>query len=261
VPTCQNESVLLVVLFSHAPTVAPTIAISTHLPLIWMQPFTRASGVALWHFVPEQYRVKPEVFMSHAWDGSVWDIRPPSDINGLWLDVLAINQHPVAAMSHNIGSEVYVDVDRIGVAVAKIGRTCVVVPGDRPLMPFSRSWCLYEISATAEGKVELRVGWTVWSLDAHISMRAAVDKCDVGSAAASSQDDKAKIDQLVGERFGSLDAASVALRKVILAGFASEAAAALVSLHQADYRDRLDAVEQRGGQAHTDPEIVAVWER
>lgn len=30
--------------------------------------------------------------MSHVWDGSLWDLRPPSDANALWLDSLALHQ-------------------------------------------------------------------------------------------------------------------------------------------------------------------------
>jgi hypothetical protein len=79
----------------------------------FIKPVTREASCALWFFIPERFRTKPEVFMSHPWDGSAWDIRPPMGVSGIWLDILAVSQHPVLHRS-NSGSHgaVHTDVAR-----------------------------------------------------------------------------------------------------------------------------------------------------
>ena len=214
------------------------------------KPVTRAKSCALWFFVPPQFRVKPACFISHAWDGSLWDIRAPADAPSLWLDTLAINQHPVAAPDGEGGAAAaFVDVARIGAAVETIGRTVIICPGDHPVMPFGRSWCLYEIASTPDAALEVRIGWGSWGLADHERMRASVGALDVTKAETFSADDKAMIDKLVEEKLGPPAAASALVRSKIVTGFRKATADALVG---GDF-------EATGIRQLDDERIVGVW--
>ena len=216
------------------------------------KPVTRAKSCALWFFVPPRFRVKPACFISHAWDGSLWDIRAPADAPSLWLDTLAINQHPVTSPDGEGGAAAaFVDVARIGAAVETIGRTVIICPGDHPVMPFGRSWCLYEIASTPDAALEVRIGWGSWGLADHERMRASVGALDVTKAETFSADDKAMIDKLVEEKLGAPAAASALVRSKIVTGFRKATADALVG---GDF-------EATGIRQLDDERIVGVWAR
>jgi len=103
----------------------------------FVKPVTREWACALWFFIPERFRTKPDVFMSHAWDGSAWDIRPPMGVSGMWLDVLAVSQHPVVHRSKS-GSdcaELHMDVTRSVPRVQRLHQQIAVVSSP------SQSWC------------------------------------------------------------------------------------------------------------------------
>ena len=237
------------------------------------KPVTRGFGCALWFFVPPKYRGPPTVFLSHAWDGSLWDLRAPPSSAAVWVDVAAINQVPASSSQARPTADgeqprsaaaALEDVARIGTAIATIGRTCVVVPGEAPLLPFGRSWCLYEIAHTPAERLEVRVGWGTWSAEAHREMRARVERLDVTQAVASSPDDKAMIDELVTQRLGSTQQASALLRRTIVSGFKAAATAALVGA-SADSSDgsataQREAFDATGNQPLFDASVVAVWE-
>ena len=216
------------------------------------KPVTRAKSCALWFFVPPRFRRKPACFISHAWDGSLWDIRAPPDAPSLWLDTLAINQHPVTSPDGEGGAAAaFVDVARIGAAVETIGRTVIICPGDHPVMPFGRSWCLYEIASTPDAALEVRIGWGAWCLADHERMRASVGALDVTLAETFSADDKAMIDKLVEEKLGAPAAASALVRSKIIAGFRKASADALAG---GDF-------EATGIRQLDDERIVGVWAR
>lgn len=240
---------------SRAPFVVTRVLVEA-----FIKPVTREAGCALWYFVPERFRAPPAVFISHAWSGSAWDIRPPATAATMWLDVLAVNQHPATDLGeHSTAGLAYTDVPRIGKAVAGIARTCVVVPGDRPLLPFSRSWCLYEIAETPPGALELRIGWGVWSRAEQEMLVRSVEALDVTAAATSSPTDKEMIDQLVLDRFGTAAAATAAIKGAISRGFAEESRRAFVPADEEGGDARRAEIQAGGGRAHADPEIVALW--
>ena len=93
------------------------------------------------------------------------DIRAPADA------AVAVARHardqpaPGGARFDGEGgaAAAFVDVARIGAAVETIGRTVIICPGDHPVMPFGRSWCLYEIASTPDAALEVRIGWGSWA--------------------------------------------------------------------------------------------------
>lgn len=241
---------------NRAPFVLTRVFVET-----FVIPTTRSDGCALWYFIPEPYRKVPNVFMSHAWDGSMWDLRPPNGTTSLWIDTVAINQHPPVGSDGLVNTCSPTDVARIGTSIATIGRTCVVMPGDLPLLPFSRSWCLFEIASAKS--IEFRVGWSAWSREDHAVMRAEVERCNVESAQASSETDRDVINDLVVARFGSSDAASAALRSIVIRGFAAEATAAFIpeGMDSREEEARIEDIEARGGRPHSDAKIIEIWSK
>ena len=67
------------------------------------------------------------------------------------------------------------------------------------------------------------------------------------------------IDELVVKRFRSPEAASAAIRDIIISGFASEARATLVLPDDPDIDAKEEAISNRGGRPHNDPRIVEIW--
>lgn len=113
------------------------------------------------------------------------------------------------------------------------------------------------------------MGWTDWVHEEHETLRAAVMRCDVRAASASSAADAATILDLVVERFHSADAASTAVRDAIIRGFYAASSAAFVPLagsgdraggqETEDPTAKKRAIEQLGIRPHADPRIPEVW--
>ena len=69
----------------------------------FVKPFTAKADCALWFFVPKKYRRAPDLFLSHSWDCSMWDLRPSDEDKGsksVWVDTLAVNQHPLRTLTN-----------------------------------------------------------------------------------------------------------------------------------------------------------------
>ena len=176
----------------------------------FIEPLTRAHGCPLFFFVPPEFRRRaPRVFISHAWDGSVWDLRPPETDESLWLDLVALRQvtdvtdgtdlvalpqpmasaavaaasaasaASVASVTASVASvpapvtscDSQASMDDVRRAVTAIGRTCVICPADDPVLPFLRSWCVYEVALTPVDALLIHVGWGEWDLSVHEEVR------------------------------------------------------------------------------------------
>ena len=200
----------------------------------FVKPLTRAHACSLWFFVPPAYRCEPEVFLSHSWDGSIWDLRPPCDVHGVWIDTVTVNQHPRARGADEDEVSVvdlYPEVNEIQSTVVAIGRTRVAVPisgvKGGNLAPFKRSWCVFEMLFTPEKQLDVSMGWNVWDLATHEAILDEIDELDVARAQTTSPDDKRKIDTLVVDHFGSFAEANTIFRKLVCACFLHAARAAL----------------------------------
>ena len=109
-------------------------------------------------------------------------------------------------------------VTRIREVITAIGCTCVIVPGDAPLLAFGRSWCLFEIANTPSnpGSLLIRIGWGDWTLERHEGMRSDVQTLSVAEAEASELADQKMILELVVQKFGTVEGASERLRAEIV---------------------------------------------
>ncbi len=240
----------------------------------FVKPVTRAACCALWFFIPPEFRCKPDTFLSHSWDGSMWDLRPPTGCSAVWLDTLVVNQHPVTAAQQDtkpgLVADLYPDVGEIKNAVVKIKRTHLILPMDRAhalamrveqhlnagsrgrgtgkvhhfadLIPFRRSWCVFEMVFTPEGKLSVHTGWNRWELPQHQGIVDALQRLDVASAQTFNAQDKSDIDGFVLERYGSFKDANVALKRITYNAFLS---AVHEAWSQGQRYSRLGDAEQR----------------
>jgi len=192
---------------------------------VFIKPITIATRNALWFFVPIRYRRAPTVFLSHSWDGGVWDLRPPPG-SSMWLDLIAVNQHPVLLQQGgqipvaNV-LDMYPDVAHVRDVLATVADTVVIVDGHVPAasLPFERSWCVFEMIFTPPGCLRMQIGWTQWDVKEHTRLRAIIDNIDIARADTSSAADKREIDGFVKSQFGDMDAANVLLRRLAREGF------------------------------------------
>ena len=189
----------------------------------FVKPVTRAAQCALWFFIPEQFRQTPDasdgVFISHAWDLSMWDIRPEEG-SIVWLDTLAVVQHRAVVPDGAPAEEAYPELLDLVPTVQMIANTLLILGGDaHGLLPLARSWCCFEVAHTPPGKLRVRAGWSTWELDEQTEIRHGIDALDMAQAEAFDQDDKKMIDDLVVKKFGSFENANRVIRSSVLHGY------------------------------------------
>jgi hypothetical protein len=190
----------------------------------FVKPVTKADLCALWFFIPERFRAKPQdspggVFISHAWDLAMWDIRPdPGSV--IWLDTLAIVQHRAEVPEGAPAKDAYPELMDLCPTVQSIANTLLILGGDvHGLLPLRRSWCCYELAHTPKGRLRVRAGWSDWNYRGQQEIRQGIDSLDMSTAQAFDQADKQMIDELVVESFGSFDKANDVVRASVLHGY------------------------------------------
>jgi hypothetical protein len=184
----------------------------------FVKPFTGKDVCALYFFVPLQFRAKATAFVSHAWNGLYSHVQAAAKTQpnaALWLDILAITQHPGNA----------VEVQEIGSVVKDIGSTLLCMPGCgdpyEALCPITRSWCIFEIVFTPEGALKVVIGTDNWKEYRHQQNGESIARLSVAEASAFMASDKADIDKLVLGRFASFEEANAMLRSSIMQAFHS----------------------------------------
>lgn len=272
----------------------------------FVKPVTRASSCALYFFIPPEYRCKPDVFISHSWDGSIWDLRPPNDVNGVWVDTLVVNQHPVKVKDVKDDSpstvlDLYPDVGEIKNAIVSIGRTQLCIPFSvsddhcflssnvdtiggsvgsamnavvasqnavfADLIPFRRSWCVFEMMFTPPGKLSVFLGWNTWKLQEHLGIIKALERLKVEDAETTSVTDKETIDGYVLDRYSSFSEANMDLYRITLLAFVehvrrSRQVGRLFNENVAKGKDPKEEIsfEETGGQPLFDDSILQLYE-
>eukprot|EP01047_Picozoa_sp_COSAG01_P052009 COSAG01_NODE_5425_length_4271_cov_24.200623_1_plen_872_part_00 len=245
----------------------------------FVKPVTKAAQCALWFFIPEVFRARPDpphgVFVSHAWDLSMWDIRPEPD-SIVWLDTLAIVQHPVLGPggAKLPADEAYIEIRDLVPTVEAISNTLLILGGGggisaAPLLPLARSWCCYEIAHTPKGKLRVRVGWSTWELKEQQQIRLEIDAMDMAKAEAFDPKDKQMIDELVQQKLGSFEKANAVIKDSVLRGYFGAtsdayqvAPTANGSSQQAsitELESRIDAVSSDGQRPLLDRRIVQLF--
>ena len=97
--------------------------------------------------VPLKYTGKPIHFISHTWSRKFSDLiktlcaHLPSHEEIIWLDIIAINQHPYEER----GCLLNEDVANLGKVLKATQDTLFCLDSD--CVSLSRIWCLYEVSA------------------------------------------------------------------------------------------------------------------
>ena len=186
----------------------------------FVKPLTRAARCALWFFVPPQYRKRPEppngVFISHAWDLSMWDIRPDRG-SIMWLDTIAIVQHRAPVGASALAEEAFPELLELVPTLKAINNTLLILGGGSmgcgpSLLPLGRSWCCFELAHTPKDSLRVRIGWAIWSLMAAKRVRDSINAIDIAQAEAFDAADKKMIDKLVLKSFGSFACANTMLR-------------------------------------------------
>ena len=180
----------------------------------FVKPVTEADKCALWFYVPVAYREKPDVFVSHAWDLSMWDIRPdPGCI--MWLDTIAIVQHRKANMAS--AADAFPELQDLVPTLQSIANTLLILGGNaHGLLPLARSWCCYELAHTPTRKLRVRVGWSNWNFLVQKRIREEIDALDMAQAAAFDMEDKQRIDGIIVKKFGSFARANEFVRASVL---------------------------------------------
>ncbi len=94
--------------------------------------------------VPESYTGKPVHFISHTWSRKVGDLLKMlhehlADDGLVWIDIVAINQHPY----ENRGCLLLEDVASLGKVLAATEDTLFCLDAD--CVSLRRIWCLYEV--------------------------------------------------------------------------------------------------------------------
>ena len=140
----------------------------------------QADLCALWFFIPERFRAKPQdspggVFISHAWDLAMWDIRPdPGSV--IWLDTLAIVQHRAEVPEGAPAKDAYPELMDLCPTVQSIANTLLILGGDvHGLLPLRRSWCCYELAHTPKGRLRVRAGRSDWNYRGQQEIRQGID--------------------------------------------------------------------------------------
>ena len=141
----------------------------------YVRPMTVTSTCCLYDVVPEpSCPGRPQYFVSHTWSRKMSDllqllkdhfhVDAPSDAAAgvmLWLDIVAINQHPYEAKGCLLND----DVANLAKVVGATERTLFTL--DAACVSLSRIWCLFEVWQTFLAKAPLacwclcpQLGWT-----------------------------------------------------------------------------------------------------
>ena len=122
----------------------------------FVRPMTATSKCCLYDVVPEpSCPRRPHYFVSHTWSRKMSDllqllkdhfnVAAPGDAAAgvvLWLDIVAINQHPYEAKGCLLND----DVANLAKVVDATERTLLIL--DAECVALSRIWCLYEVWQT-----------------------------------------------------------------------------------------------------------------
>ena len=159
----------------------------------------------------------------------MWDLRAtPGSI--VWLDVLAIPQNKT--LGHGSFRQETSSFQTMRRVIEKIGHTRVIAPGGgsrfgvdldtngmATMLPFRRSWCIFEMIFTPKDKIELRIGWSDWDYEEHRKNVEQIAELDIKKASTSLASDHAAILKCaVGTNnhgFRSIAEVNTALRSIV----------------------------------------------
>eukprot|EP00798_Chlamydomonas_sp_ICE-L_P003940 gene3940-14017_t len=114
----------------------------------FVRPKTAATKCCLFDVIPETHTGRPRFFISHTWSVRLKDLLTllqshflEDDDTLLWLDIVAINQHPY----EDKGCLLQDDVASLASVVQATEQTLLCL--DEQCVVLTRIWCLYEVGA------------------------------------------------------------------------------------------------------------------
>eukprot|EP00798_Chlamydomonas_sp_ICE-L_P020038 gene20038-26753_t len=173
----------------------------------YVRPKTAATKGCLFDVIPETYTGFPRFFVSHTWSRRLKDllalllsrfVEKEDHDTLLWLDIVAINQHPYG----DKGCLLQDDVASLASVVQATEQTLFCL--DEQCVVLTRIWCLYEVWQTflAKGVSGLMI------LMPNVNVKELTkvfDTFDVMQAQATQADDKERILQQITDTMGSTE--------------------------------------------------------
>ena len=197
----------------------------------YVRPMTATSKCCLYDVVPEpSCPGHPQYFVSHTWSRKMNDllkllkdhfhVDAPSDAAAgvvLWLDIVAINQHPYEAKGCLLND----DVANLAKVVGATERTLFIL--DAECVSLSRIWCLYEVWQTflAKGAAGLLV--LMPSVGA-AKLRGVFETFDVMQAEATQAEDRDRILGQISDSPGGATQVNLQLKCALVDSAMHEAA-------------------------------------
>ena len=180
-----------------------------------IRPMTKALAAPLFGLVPDEYRGRPDLFVSHAWSnplvgnafaelealGAPYSGRGTA--NYVWLDVVCYNQHRVEAVAADMKA-----------IVKSIGRVGIPMINS---VPFSRLWCLWELlcAHVCQAPVVIyEANGSAYDLG-YLARRFHEEFNSVEQAATAIPSDREQIINAMIATFGSLQTADDHIRQLV----------------------------------------------
>jgi hypothetical protein len=180
-----------------------------------IRPITQGRAAPLFAWVPDEYRGRPDLFVSHAWSNPLVGnafaeleaLESPYVGRGTaryaWLDAVCYNQHRVEAIAGDMRA-----------IVASIGRVGIPMINS---VPFSRLWCLWELLCAHVSKAEV----VVYEANGSVYDLGYLARCfqeefrSVEQAATTLPSDREQILDAMISTFGSIQRADDYVRQLI----------------------------------------------
>jgi hypothetical protein len=184
------------------------------------KPLTRARRAPLLAYVPEQFRGRPDSFVSYTWNsllrgperqriGTVDALDDADNETYVWIDFVCYNQHVDASVSNDMRD-----------VIASIGSVSIAAT---PTPLFTRSWCLWELLSAhrAAAAIDLRVPSRGYRNDKILAVNSLYRSFrGIEHARSVSARDQAEIYAGLVEHFGGEGAANDGIQKLIEEKFA-----------------------------------------
>ena len=188
----------------------------------FVRPKTAASKCCLFDVVPQHYTALPKYFVSHTWSRKYVDlmkllkthfaVKKSCDAAAgvvLWLDIVAINQHPYEAKGCLLND----DVANLAKVVKATDKTLFCL--DANCTSLSRIWCLFEVWQTFLDKGAPGVLVLMPDVDA-ATLTNLFKTFDVKNAKATQDDDRVRILAEIAQSDGGATQVNLQLKRALV---------------------------------------------
>ena len=187
-----------------------------------VRPKTSATRCCLFDVVPTRHTARPQYFVSHTWSRKYVDLmqmlkthfKVEVSVDAaanvvLWLDIIAINQHPYV----DKGCLLDDDVANLAEVVKATEQTLFCL--DKDCTSLSRIWCLFEVWHTFLNKGA--PGLLVIMPDVHgATLMTVFNTFDVKNAKATKDDDRIRILAQIDKSDGGATVVNLQLKRALV---------------------------------------------